>query len=90
MVEGRSVRQISDQQAAMKILEDAGFDESSYCRPKELKTISDLERLLKKKGFQELLGAYVVKPAGKPAIVPDDDPRPAIDSAKDDFKDLKL
>ena len=42
------------------------------------------------KGFQELLGAYVVKPAGKPAIVPDDDPRPAIDSAKDDFKDLSL
>lgn len=90
VVEGRSLRQISDPAAAMKALEDAGFDESSYVKPKELKTISDLEKLLKKKGFQELLGAYVVKPAGKPAIVPDDDPRPAIDSAKDDFKDLSL
>ena len=90
VVEGRSVRQISDPEAAMKALEDAGFAEESYLRPKELKTISDLERLLKKKGFQELLGQWVVKPQGKPTIVPDDDPRPAMDSAKDDFKDIRL
>lgn len=90
VVEGRSLRQIGDQQAAMDVLANAGFDESSYLRPRELKTISDLERLLKKKGFQDLLGQYVVKPAGKPALVPEDDPRPALNSAKDDFKDLNL
>lgn len=91
VVEGRSVRQISDPAAAMQILEDAGFDEASYIRPKELKTISDLEKLLKKKGFQELLGQYVIKPQGKPTLVEDDDPRPAMNSAAsaaEDFKDI--
>lgn len=88
VVEGRSLRQIGDQQAAISALDKAGFDESSYLRPRELKTISDLERLLKKKGFQEILGQYVVKPAGKPTLVPEDDPRPSINSAKDEFNDL--
>jgi hypothetical protein len=91
VVEGRSVRQISDPVAAMQTLEDAGFDEASYIRPKELKTISDLEKLLKKKGFQELLGKYVVKPQGKPALVEESDPRPAMNSASsaaEDFKDI--
>ena len=92
VVEGRSVRQISDQAAAMQTLEDAGFDEASYCKPKELKTISDLEKLLKKKGFQELLGQYVIKPQGKPALVEESDPRPAMNSAssaEEDFKDIQ-
>ena len=92
VVEGRSVRQISDPVAAMQTLEDAGFDEASYIRPKELKTISDLEKLLKKKGFQELLGQYVIKPQGKPTLVEDDDPRPAMNStvsAAEDFKDIE-
>lgn len=88
VVEGRSVRQISDQPKAMQILKDAGFEEASYCKPKELKTITDLEKLLKKKGFQELLGEYVVKPAGKPTLVEDSDPRPAINSVSVDFKDI--
>ena len=89
VVEGRSLRQISDQGAAMKVLADAGFDEASYTKPKELKTISDLEKLLKKKGFQELLGQYVIKPQGKPALAPDDDPRPAMNSASSAMKDFK-
>ena len=91
VVEGRSLRQISDQQAAMRVLQDAGFAEDSYVKPRELKTISDLEKLLKKKGFQELLGQYVVKPQGKPTLAPEDDPRPAmnsVSSAMDDFKDV--
>ena len=61
-------------------------------KPKELKTIGDLEKLLKKKGFQELLGEYVVKPQGKPTLAEDSDPRPAMNStssAVDDFKDLQ-
>jgi len=90
LVEGRSIRKISDQAAAMKVLQDAGFEESSYCRPKELKTITDLERLLKKKGFQELLGNFVEKPQGKPALAPDTDPRPELSSAELDFKDVEL
>lgn len=91
VVEGRSLRQISDQGAAMATLAKAGFPEDAYIKPKELKTITDLERLLKKKGFQELLGQYVIKPQGKPTLVEDTDPRPAMstaDSAKNDFKNI--
>ena len=87
VVEGRSIRQISDPTRAMAILSDAGFEESSYIKPKELKTITDLEKLLKKKGFAELLGDLVIKPQGKPALVEESDPRPAFNSAKEDFKE---
>ena len=95
VVEGKSNRQIpaANQATAMQILEDQGFEESSYCRPKELKTISDLEKLLKKKGFQELLGDLVIKPQGKPTLVEESDPRPPMNStlsAKEDFKDIQL
>lgn len=91
VVEGRSVRQISDPQAAMDELANAGFDEDYYLKPKELQTITNLEKLLGKKGFQSLLGKYVIKPQGKPTLVEDDDPRPVFNSAQsaiNDFKDV--
>ena len=86
-VEGRSLRQIPDQKAAIDALQKAGLSEDSYLRPRELKTISDLEKLLTKKGFNSILGSYVVKPQGKPTLVEDTDPRPAMSSAKDDFSE---
>ena len=87
VVEGRSLRTIPDQKAAIGALEKAGLSEDSYLRPRELKTISDLEKLLTKKGFNTILGEYVVKPQGKPTLVEDSDPRPAMTSAKDDFSE---
>ena len=40
-----------------------------------------------KKKFQEVLGEYVVKPPGTLALVPDSDPREAVDlqTAADEF-----
>lgn len=87
VVEGRSLRQIPDQTAAIDALRKAGLAEDSYLRPRELKTISDLEKLLTRKGFNSILGSYVVKPQGKPTLVEDSDPRPAMNSAKDDFSE---
>ena len=87
VVEGRSLRQIPDQKAAIEALQKAGLSEDSYLRPRELKTISDLEKLLTKKGFNSILGEYVVKPQGKPTLVEDSDPRPAMNSASDDFSE---
>ena len=87
VVEGRSLRQIPDQKTAIEALQKAGLSEDSYLRPRELKTISDLEKLLTKKGFNSILGSYVVKPQGKPTLVEDSDPRPAMNSAKDDFSE---
>ena len=43
--------------------------------------------LLGKKRFEELLSGLVAKPSGKPTLVPETDKRPAIHTAKDDFKE---
>lgn len=87
LVEGRSVRAISDkEQAAARLA--ARYDPSVYLKPQELRTISDLEKALTKKGFRELLEDLVVKPKGKPTLVPDDDPRPELNNAGEDFKDI--
>lgn len=87
LVEGRSVRTISDkEQAAARLA--ARYDPSVYLKPQELRTISDLEKALTKKGFKELLEDLVVKPKGKPTLVPEDDPRPELNNAGEDFKDI--
>jgi len=92
VVEGRSLRQITRPEDAIVTLAAAGFDESSYLR-RDLKSISDLEKLLGKKGFNSLLGDYVTKPQGKPTLVDESDPRPAMNStatALNDFKDITV
>jgi hypothetical protein len=38
-----------------------------------------------RKAFQELLGKYIVKPAGAPTLVPEADSRRAISTAETDF-----
>lgn len=46
---------------------------------RKLKTITALEKQLGKKHFTTLLGDLVVKPAGKPTLVPESDKRPALE-----------
>lgn len=50
-------------------------------------TLTAMERLMGKKTFNEVLGDIVVKPMGKPTLVPDTDKRPALDihSAQTEF-----
>lgn len=81
VVEGRSNRKYSkpDSEVA-KILTDNGYQESDILVHK-LKGITDIEKLLGKKTFAEVLGSYVVKPPGKPTLVCSEDKRPAINSA---------
>ena len=43
--------------------------------------------LLGKKKFEELLGGMIMKPPGKPTLVPESDKRPALNTAKDDFSE---
>lgn len=93
VVEGRSNRKYSkpDSEVA-KILTDNGYQESDILVHK-LKGITDIEKLLGKKTFAEVLGSYIVKPPGKPTLVCSEDKRPAINSAmqaQEDFKnDIK-
>ena len=88
VVEGRSLRKISDPRKAMELLEGAGFEPGAYLKPAELKTITDLEKTLTKKGFKTLLGDLVIKPEGKPTLVEEADPRQPYSKAKTDFADI--
>lgn len=87
VVAGRSIRKISDPEEAKHILDRAGFGPEEYLK-QELKGISDLEKLMGKKSFATLLGPYVVKPQGKPALAPIDDPRPEYSQAEADFNNV--
>ena len=90
IVEGRSIRRITDQEAVMSLLDKEGYAKETYVKPTELRSITDLERLIGKKRFASLCAEYITKPLGKPALVPDDDKRPAFNSATDDFKNINI
>ena len=88
VVEGRSVRKISNPAEAIARLDGAGIPAENYLKPAELKTITDLEKTLTKKGFKTILGDLVIKPEGKPTLVEEADPREPFSKAKNDFKDI--
>lgn len=90
LVEGRSVRKITDPEAVASLLSDEGYDRSEYMKPEALCNITDLEKLVGKKHFAALCSTYITKPQGKPTLVTVDDKRPAFNSAIEDFKDLRL
>ncbi len=89
LVEGRSVRKIVDAEGADMALEQAGYDAEDVYKTPELKPIGQLEKLLGKKRFEEVLGEYVEKPAGKPTLVPEDDKRPEISSTESAIADFE-
>ncbi len=90
VVEGRSIRQVTDQDGLVGILTQEGFDRDILFRPAELKTLGDLEKIVGKKKFADLSKPYVTKPQGKPTLVELSDKRPplSLQSANDDFKEL--
>ena len=90
VVEGKSLRRYSDPKAVMERMAKGGFQEDSYLKPREPKTITELEKLLRPKGFKELLGDLVEKPQGKPTLAPSDDPREELSTADMDFNDIAL
>ncbi|MGI6095809.1 MAG: DUF2800 domain-containing protein [Lachnospiraceae bacterium] len=83
IVERRSNRKYTDENAVADTVKDAGFDPYE----KKLLGITSMSTLLGKKKFEELLGGLIYKPPGKPTLVPESDKRPAMNTAKDDFKE---
>ena len=81
LVEGRSNRKYTSEAAVAAAVESAGFD------PYERKVlgVTAMQKLLGKTRFEELLAPYIEKPQGKPALVPESDKRPAMNTAKNDF-----
>lgn len=88
LVEGRSIRKIADAAKVEELLKEQGYDDAAIMKPAELKGLTDLEKTVGKKAFATLCGEYIVKPAGKPTLVPESDKRPEYNSAKEDFRDF--
>lgn len=83
VVEGRSNRKYTDEKAVAFKVKDAGFDPYE----KKLLGVTAMSTLLGKKKFEELLDELIYKPPGKPALVPESDKRPAMNTAIEDFKE---
>lgn len=83
VVEGRSNRKYTDENAVVNAVKAAGFDPYEH----NVLGITAMTALLGKKKFAELLGGLVEKPQGKPTLVPMSDKRPAIHTANEDFKE---
>lgn len=90
IVEGRSIRKITDTYSVADALTKSGYTQSDIYKPVEMRTITELEKLVGKKQFAALCGEWVNKPQGKPTLAPESDKRKAIDPAADDFKDVNV
>lgn len=77
IVEGRSVRELSDSDAAFAGLVDAGYEEAVLYNKKPI-PLGELEKLVSKEQRETLLAPYIIKPKGKPTLAPEDDKRPAM------------
>lgn len=92
LVEGRSNRFIADPKlAAARLVANGIPKEQLFTSPEpQLLGLTALEALTGKKKFKELLDDLLVKPAGKPTLVPEADKRAVWvgkTSAEDDFGD---
>ena len=84
IVEGRSVRRYKDEDDVAREAESAGYTDIF---DKKLISLTQMEKLMGKKAFTDILGGLIEKPPGKPTLVPVSDKRPAIHtgSAQSEF-----
>ena len=84
LVEGRAIRTLTD--TAVDTLRAAGLDDEAIYR-QSYRTLGDIEKALGgKKKAAPVLEKCTTKPAGKPAIVPNSDPRPALNGTVANFE----
>ena len=81
LVEGRSNRKYADEAAVAKVVSEAGYDPYEQ----KLAGITEMTRRLGKKRFEELLNGLLIKPEGKPVLVPKSDDRVELNTAQNDF-----
>ncbi len=93
LVEGRSNRKYTNEEAVAETVTSAGFDPYEH----KVLGVTAMTKMLGKAKFEELLGGLIEKPLGKPTLVPKSDKRPAwgqllpiknnAAAAADDFKE---
>jgi len=75
LVEGRAIRKIKDEERVAEILKENGYNDIYKT---SLITLTELQKLLGKDKFNELLEDYIIKPEGKPTLVLKSDKRKEI------------
>lgn len=91
LVEGRANRRYADESKVAEKLRGEGFDDAMLYE-KKLLTITAMEKLVGKKRFAELMEAdgLVIKPTGKPVLVPVSDKREELNTATAAASDFAL
>ncbi|HOW22787.1 MAG TPA: DUF2800 domain-containing protein [Sedimentibacter sp.] len=87
VVEGRSVRKYKDEDAIADKAEASGYKDIYR---KSLIPMTEMQKLMGKTKFEEILGDLIFKPPGKPTLVPNSDKRPAMNvaDAKIEFNEI--
>ena len=87
VVEGRSVRKYKDEEAIAEKAVAGGYKDIYR---KSLIPMTEMQKLMGKAKFEELLGDLIFKPPGKPTLVPNSDKRPAMNvaDAKNEFNEI--
>lgn len=90
LVEGRRKRVVTNEHAAAMILiGDGHYTEETIYKPRELRSLTALEKLVGKKRLAELLQPVIEMSEGKPTLVSEADKRPAM-RIIDEFDDSLL
>ena len=87
VVEGRSIRKYKDEGAVAEAAKANGYKDIYR---QSLITLTEMQKLMGKSKFQEILGGLIHKPPGKPTLVPLSDKRPAmnISNVKNEFNEI--
>ena len=88
VVEGRSVRKYRDEAAVAKAAKEAGYKDIYR---QSLIPLTEMQRLMGKDRFEEILGGLITKAPGRPILVPKSDRRPAmnVSNAINEFYEIK-
>lgn len=87
VVEGRSVRKYKDEEAVIEKAKENGYTDIFKS---SLITLTEMQKLMGKKKFDDLLGDLIIKPKGKPTLVTIEDKRPAmkLEDVKNEFNEI--
>ena len=88
LVSGRSVRKYDDEEKVATAAIANGYEDIFKM---SLIGLTEMTKLMGKKKFDEILGEFIIKPKGKPSLVPLSDKRKAIqvNNVKNEFNEIK-
>lgn len=88
LVEGVSRRKYEDESKIRSTLVSEGWELAKINKPEELLGITALKKVVGSTVFNEIVEPMLIKPQGRPALVPQSDKRPEL-SVLNDFKEEK-